>query len=556
MRNTIPKYSAFLLFISIVILFSCRKLDAFKNKEVPEEVFSVAAAKEWFYGKFKKSASYSEEVESLFSLHTVAVSGRRKQYRKYPLWNQAVAYRNGDMSVVEAPLFMEANIILLPGMQAATAAERKRVAAATLHKVVFVQTGTQQTDVRIISIIPTLQYLQAHSYDISNNTARSVAPDFEGYYVVRGWNNSVYRFLEVKQGKIVRSVTIVTTGSRVAAQRTSHTAPAASMQNSSGMCGEWVWVPYLQQVCVRTALCEGDIPCPELPCEEWEEIEKYRLEFQVDPDCVGGGGPGGGGTGDPFGDCLLTGTDYNTCLCWIWGICEGDGGGGGTGDPPGDGDPCVEAQSAANSTTSLSQNSSFLGAKSNIQNENPNVEHSVVFGTDANGNITASPMTSCTSPSTCSVNTSWPGAFADLHNHPNDVPPSPGDMYNLIGVNNNHSGYNTRIVVTPDGSVYALVVLDLTAANTFKKNYPPINNGFGPDFPNEIFDKFEEVKIVFMKQGLSNLISEERAMSYVLDKYNTGIVLLKQDNIGNFKRLKTDESTSNGNTTYTTNNCQ
>ena len=59
-----------------------------------------------------------------------------------------------------------------------------------------------------------------------------------------------------------------------------------------------------------------------------------------------------------------------------------------------------------------------------------------------------------------------------------------------------------------------------------------------------------------MQQGYSNLISEERAMSYVLDKFNTGISLLKQDSNGNFKRLKTDENTSNGNTTYTSNNCQ
>jgi hypothetical protein len=60
MRNASLKYSTCLLFISIVILFSCRKFDAFNNKEAPEEVFSVAAAKEWFYGKFKKSTSYSE----------------------------------------------------------------------------------------------------------------------------------------------------------------------------------------------------------------------------------------------------------------------------------------------------------------------------------------------------------------------------------------------------------------------------------------------------------------------------------------------------------------
>lgn len=232
--------------------------------------------------------------------------------------------------------------------------------------------------------------------------------------------------------------------------------------------------------------------------------------------------------------------------------CEG-GGGGGEDSPS---DPCTDAQPAANAATTLSQNSNYTIAKGNIQSANPNAEHTVTFGIDANG-TNASPMTSCPPGATqCSTNVNWPGAFADLHNHPTDLPPSPGDMYNLIGVNNNHSGYNTRMVVTPDGSVFALVVLDLTAANTFKSTYPPVNIGFGPDFPPEIYVKFDDVKDQFTLQGLSSQIAEERAMAYVLDKYNTGIALLKQDSNGNFKRLKTDENTSNGNTTYTANNCQ
>lgn len=552
MRNTSLKYSACLLFIYIVILFSCRKFDAFKNKEAPEEVFSVAAAKEWFYGKFKKSASYyDDDAASIFSMQTATITARRQPYKKYPFWNEAVAYANGTMFVVEAPLFIEANTLLLPGMQSATPAERKRVAAATLHKVVFVQTGTQQTDVRIISIIPTLRYLQSHSYDISNNTARSVAADFEGFYVVRGWNNRVYRFLEVQQGKILRSVNFLAAGNNGGVQRKTDAAPESNVQNSSGMCGEWVWVPNLQRVCVSTGVCKDDVPCPEPPCEEWVEIDKGTLEFQVDPDCAGGGG----GTGDPFGDCLLSGTDYNTCLCTLWGICDGGGGGGGNGDPLNDGDPCAEAQLASNATTTLSQVPVYINAQNNIEQANQNVENSITFGKNSNGEITASPMISCTDPSTCTVNSNWPGAFADLHNHTNNLPPSPGDMYNLIGINNNHSAYNTRLVLTPNGSLYALVIIDLNKANSFISANPPVNNGFGPDFSLTIYLSFDQVVDQFRQQGLSPLISEERAMAYILDKYNTGIVLLKQDSNGNFKRLKTDEATVNGNTIYTAQNC-
>ncbi len=93
-------------------------------------------------------------------------------------------------------------------------------------------------------------------------------------------------------------------------------------------------------------------------------------------------------------------------------------------------------------------------------------------------------------------------------------------------------------------------------ANTFKATYPTVNLGYGPDFPDELLNKYGEVNIAFQAQGFSIFLSEEKAMSYILDKYNTGIALLKQDINGNFKRLITNENLSNGNATYFTNNCQ
>lgn len=71
------------------------------------------------------------------------------------------------------------------------------------------------------------------------------------------------------------------------------------------------------------------------------------------------------------------------------------------------------------------------------------------------------------------------------------------------------------MVVTPDGSAFAIIIIDLAKANTFKLNYPSINIGYGPDFPTEIFDKYQEVKDAFIQQGISNLISEEQAMAYL-----------------------------------------
>jgi hypothetical protein len=46
------------------------------------------------------------------------------------------------------------------------------------------------------------------------------------------------------------------------------------------------------------------------------------------------------------------------------------------------------------------------------------------------------------------------------------------------------------------------------------------------------------------------------AMAFILDKYNTGVALLKQDSNGNFKKLGTTETTQpDGSKSYTTNNC-
>lgn len=49
----------------------------------------------------------------------------------------------------------------------------------------------------------------------------------------------------------------------------------------------------------------------------------------------------------------------------------------------------------------------------------------------------------------------------------------------------------------------------------------------------------------------------EIALAYILSKYNSGIALLKQDSLGNFKRLNTKETTGkDGSITYQPNNCQ
>ena len=129
-------------------------------------------------------------------------------------------------------------------------------------------------------------------------------------------------------------------------------------------------------------------------------------------------------------------------------------------------------------------------------------------------------------------------------------------MYGLISVDQNHIGYDTRYVITSNGSVYALVVSNLAAATAFVAAHPKEQIGnYPPDFPEPLFTDFDNARMYFELQGFSHLLAEEKAMALILDKYNSGVALLKQDGSGNFKKLGTSETTENGTTSYNTNNC-
>lgn len=227
----------------------------------------------------------------------------------------------------------------------------------------------------------------------------------------------------------------------------------------------------------------------------------------------------------------------------------GEGGGGGNPGLP-QSDPCADAQAGAAKATALSSSSVYEAAKASIQTAaNDGKEHGISFGKDASGNI----ITSTVSTGTGNSGTTNPitNKFADLHNHLNNLPPSSGDLYGFIDIISNSSQFEIRYVVTANGTVYALVVTDLQAAITFNNLYPrqPPMPGYEPDFPVDVVNEFNE-----MVQAYG--ATDEMAMAFILEKYNAGIALLKQDSSGNFKRLGTEETVDqDGNKTYTPHNC-
>ena len=110
------------------------------------------------------------------------------------------------------------------------------------------------------------------------------------------------------------------------------------------------------------------------------------------------------------------------------------------------------------------------------------------------------------------------------------------------------------------------ILTDKQTAINFNNNNPRVietyvdsegkNGEYPPDFPKEIFDKIGEVQGSLFNNGVySSLLRDESSLSYILQQYNVGISLLKMDNSGKFKKIKTKETNAKGNSTFTPDNC-
>lgn len=214
-------------------------------------------------------------------------------------------------------------------------------------------------------------------------------------------------------------------------------------------------------------------------------------------------------------------------------------------------DPCEDAKAGAARATLLAKNSIYISGLNHIKNafKSDLKEHGIAFGKDTNNNIFSSGITN--GSTTGGTIPGITNAFADLHNHPNNTPSDAGDFYGLIDINKNNIGYDTRFVVEPSGTVYALLVTDPVAAVAFNIKHPrqaPAFPGGPPGFPVSIVDEFREIKY-------QNNCTDEMVLAFILEKYHAGICLLKQDSSGAFKKLMTIVSTDGNHLIFTANNC-
>ncbi|MBB1285341.1 hypothetical protein HRH25_13235 [Flavisolibacter sp. BT320] len=113
-------------------------------------------------------------------------------------------------------------------------------------------------------------------------------------------------------------------------------------------------------------------------------------------------------------------------------------------------------------------------------------------------------------------------AFADMHTHLRNTPPSSGDVYGLLERGARSPGYTRRFVLTASGTLYALFVMDTAAAAAFLQVYPPQRKaGYSPLFPTALLDEFRELLY-------GKMMVEATAMACILEKYRAGVLLFRQ----------------------------
>ena len=215
-------------------------------------------------------------------------------------------------------------------------------------------------------------------------------------------------------------------------------------------------------------------------------------------------------------------------------------------------DPCEDVKAGADKVTAFAKDSVFNDALKNIKSAfiSDHKEHAIAFGKDPHQNIFSSGITNgnANGATVPAIN----NGFADLHNHPNNLPPDAGDLYGLIDINTRRKEYDSRFVVTVSGEVYALFITDTVTVAAFNLNYPrqvPAFPGGPPGFPVVIVDEYREMKYQYD-------CTDEMALAFILEKYNAGIALLKQDSRGAFKKLRTIVSKDAGRLIFKAANCQ
>lgn len=189
--------------VAAIIIIACQKEISSPQKE---NVFDTAAAKEWWYGTFRKSTGYT--VVDYSSVFVPSAGYGAAAAKKYPNWKNGNSYKIGSLQIAEFPLVYNSRITVFPGSERLSKSEKIKIAEASLRKLLLVKKADNSVIVRTITLIPSADYAKQKNYDISNNTLQNPDSQFSGWLIIKDWKETIIGYWQIENGKRVKRMTI------------------------------------------------------------------------------------------------------------------------------------------------------------------------------------------------------------------------------------------------------------------------------------------------------------------------------------------------------------
>jgi hypothetical protein len=294
--NTASFVLSSIFIVAVLFIAACQKAD-FSPTAIKQKL-DVAAAKEWWYGSFRKSAAYSDlDFNSPFTpAELLSKATERKTVSiKFPVWSKSSIHQVDGEHLVEVPLKYFTAQIVIPNKDLLSSSELVKIMDASRSTLVFKKSGETLTT-RIFTYIPDISYLQQFGSDF-HEVSYFQRSSFTGWVVIREWNEKVVRFKRIEKGEISGNYRVLSNeekGKYLINTRSIGNATYANMPMTFGgfmaSLGLYECSDYYENA--------GDEPTPE-DCRTWVRIgnETDLPEIIVPDDLDSGEGCGGSGGG-------------------------------------------------------------------------------------------------------------------------------------------------------------------------------------------------------------------------------------------------------------------
>ena len=503
--------------ILLAILYACiSEHDYQADAKKPVEPLTVSGAMDW----------YNASADMLEKQKSTVDNPDEISYK--PFGNLAELFTDELWYAVESPLDLGDRKLMIMTPEVSNYAETHGYDAIkqTMKLVVLRNKETGDTYSFIMAVIPELDYMLRKGDGLNEITYLSRDSDFDGYIFFYTLDGQLINGWLYKEGKVTGSINLSGDEKR--------TKIGQAMVVEVTVCGAYV-VEY------------GGESSSGVDCHTYTEVAYVYSD-----------------TGYSF-----SGSGVNTQYLNL------NGGSGNNSKLPlkplpidEDKQPEIRTDCSGSATTNATNAQNTLTATTDIKNKMNTLreyakgksnEFNTYIGSTNLGNYTIGPT----------VEGDWNSGNVDIfestlynvhtHTKSNNLSiidytgPSVEDIYNLLAANEYYtrSGYtNLRgiIIFAHDGSEYLLSINNRNTAYSFANNKLGLfeSNDQGSFANKGMSDDYKSIFNNLKSNGYSIQDSNDYALSYLLDKYNTGLKISKKDKDENgFKETKTNIDSSN-----------